>query len=140
MSKYLDWVDRQIDHHQREIAALTIARKILVAADKEFAPAQPKLRTLPKEKLRHRPRVVGKTRTLIMDAVATLGDGPWDSRTITDAVKAAHPEVEDKALWNAMYNAKRVGQLVQDPTTKLYSLPENNSGVNKETENERRQA
>ena len=103
---YLTWIDEQITKYQTEIARLTIARAVIEeAGDIVRHRDKPKLLTKPKAK--------PNTRDAITAAMTSIGK-PAESKIITAEVLAAHPELTQKSVWNALYNMRISGYVTRD--------------------------
>jgi len=119
---YLQWIDDQIAGHEREIARLTIARGVVEQASSDVRAHAPKE---PKPKKAKGRFIKGKTRDAIVDVMKIMrdaGDLPAMSADITKVVRANHEGLTEKAVWNAMYNARATGHIVRD-TAGRYDLP-----------------
>jgi hypothetical protein len=111
MSKYMEWINEQIAHHEREIAGLVIARRVLEAADLATSLKQTAKPPKPKGNM--------TTRRYVLSALRT---GARTANQITNVVITSHPEVAPRSVTNSIYNARRVGAIVRDADG-LYSLP-----------------
>lgn len=112
MTDYLAWIDEQLAHHEREIAKLTIAREVMLAAGKALnGPSKPKSAT------KHQsPR--GEVRDLVMNTMQVLGQQGVYKATAGMILNAIHPSVADeikpRMVYNALYNAVKSGKLRKD--------------------------
>ena len=122
---YLQWIDDQIAGHEREIARLTIARSVVEQASSDVRAHAPKEPKEPKPRKTKGKFIKGKTRDAIVDVMKIMrdaGDLPAMSSDITKVVRANNEGLTEKAVWNAMYNARATGHIVRDAEGR-YDLP-----------------
>lgn len=121
MKSYLDWVDEQIDQMQREIVKLTLAREIIVRANKVLKPENqislgrkrtPRIEALDR---------AANVRQHILTCLA--GEPPLVSKEITSFVLRNDPEITLKQVWNELYRLTQSGDILRNKETRLYSLP-----------------
>jgi hypothetical protein len=107
---YLEWVDREIDKLQREIVKLTLAREVIVNANKALAPLnrvkldKPVKKRAPKQARLDASRVRG----IIMEV---CGNARLAPKAIYAHVHAQMPEVTEKNVWNHLWRLKQDGRL-----------------------------
>lgn len=122
MSKYLEWIDEQITFHEREISKLVIAREVVATVDGS-QPKVERIRIAPKTMPKGKPRgLMGKPKGDTLNKIKTVFDRPHMSvGEIARATMERYPEISDKMVYNALYNATKAGVLVRG-ADKLYSV------------------
>lgn len=107
---YLEWVDQQIEFHEKEIARLMIARGVIEQAASTLS----NIALATKRKQLAKPGMKrGDTRKHITDALLAIGR-PATSREIIGAVRAKHANVSDKMVWNTLYHMRSLGVIEKD--------------------------
>lgn len=116
MSKpYIDIIDEQIAEHERAIAKLTIAREVVVAiGDVALGGAKPKGKGAAKAAtMKRRVLPKGKTRDILIASLTELAR-PATTKEIVAVATAKDPKLTEKAVWNALYNAHKLGIFSRD--------------------------
>ena len=103
---YIDWLESQIDHHQREVAKFTIARDVYLEAPKAQKVTPAKAKSPVKRNTKQAPEV----RENILSALRHL-DRPATSREIIEAMLQPFP---DKTIWNNLYQLQRKNIVLKD--------------------------
>ena len=109
MNQYLNWIDEQITHHEREIAKLTIAKEVIMHIDSSI---KPKHESKPKHRTHY-----GNTFAKVLDVLRE----PMTSREIINAVREQFPTIKEKSIVNVLYNAHRTNRLILDKKQRKYS-------------------
>ena len=116
MIDYIAWIDEQLAVHEREIAKLTIARDVILAASASPGVPSDTVKRAPGKK-----NGPGVTQKWVLDALHQLSErGIYKatSSTILATVKGTVGEdVDAKAIYNALYNAVKGRKLVKDGKT-----------------------
>ena len=120
---YLEWIEMQMAIHEKKIAALTIARDVIIemqqkaSPDDSKAPPKSKAKAIRRKQLRNAAEVRGR----IVEALTTLGKSSAMSE-ITDYICTRAPDIAPKRIWNSVYQMRVKGDLVRDERGR-YSLP-----------------
>jgi hypothetical protein len=128
---YLDWIDQQIDKHQRLVAKYTLARQVLEEANKALHPPKPK----PKPKQLTHSRVAdddesGETiRQAVLDELTK--NGPQNSGSVIDHMGMGGDMKRKQKIYNALSQMRLAGQLDKSATG-IYSIPTVHHGVAEE--------
>jgi hypothetical protein len=116
---YIDWIDAEIDQHQRAIAKLTIAREVIEQARKLMTPEEPKRLPKPQpEKIKRQSPRPSLPRQQILALLAERG--PLTSGDIT----RAFPVFDQKQLWNALYHMRKNGSISRNEKGYYYVASE----------------
>ena len=117
---YLQWIDEQIAACEKEIARLTIARGVIEQMAETIKVREPNPKTKRGGKI-----AKGRTRDWILEVMKIMGESgdlPAPSGEISKIVRANHDGLTEKAIWNALYNARTIGAVVRGADGR-YSLP-----------------
>jgi hypothetical protein len=124
MSKpYIEIIDEKITEHERAIAKLVIAREVVAAIGEEaLGGAKPTGKGAAKAATTKRKKFIkGKTRDTILASMQELGR-PAMPKDIVAVATIKDPGLTEKAIWNALYNARNVGAVTRDAEGR-YALP-----------------
>ena len=118
-TSYMDWINHEIDKHQREIAKLTLAADVIERASKELGREYASAKPQPVKPVK--PRVTRVSRYEARNQVLQiLADGPKVSGDLSVAIVGK--DGDRKPVQNALYHLRINGQIVRD-TEGRYSLP-----------------
>ena len=121
--RYIEVIDEMIAEHERAIAKLTIAREVVTAiGDVALGGAKPTGKGAAKAvTMKRRKFIKGKTRDIILGVMREMGR-PAAPKEIVAVVHATGASLTEKAIWNALYNARNVGIVTRDKEGR-YALP-----------------
>ena len=113
MIDYIAWIDEQLAVHEREIAKLTIARDVILAASASPGVPSDTVKRAPGKK-----NGSGVTQKWVLDAMLHMSERGVDKATssmVLNTVKGTVGEdVDAKAIYNALYNATKSGKLIKN--------------------------
>lgn len=120
---YIEWIDQQLEHHQREVARLTIAREVVVEAAAALAPKPEKkprvfVSILPKKE--KKPKVKSDVRENMVEMIKNVG--PVTAGMAIDLYSAKNKQ-ERQQVYNALSTLRLAGKLIKDDKSGIYSLP-----------------
>lgn len=112
---YLEWVDNEIDQLQRAIVRLTIAREVIVSANKALSPKNRVELGKKKQKVARGPRIERKTAAQVRGHIIVATDQNWlTPRQIVASVRQDIPDIRDKTVWSQLFLMRKSGMLIRN--------------------------